>query len=225
MAEPSNLTLGAPQTDGRHDVLMDAVYDRQRHFYDFTRKYYLLGRDRLISDLAMQPGQTALEVGCGTGRNLIAVARRYPQACLYGYDISEKMLETAHEKITRAGLASRITLRQGDAARFDAAREFGRPMDRVFFSYTLSMIPPWQRALTNNLRALSPCGSLHVVDFGQQERLPAAFRFLLHGWLARFHVEPRADLLETLDAAGKTAGRQGNVRLLYRGYAWLGIIA
>ncbi|RUV53463.1 SAM-dependent methyltransferase, partial [Mesorhizobium sp. M5C.F.Ca.IN.020.14.1.1] len=33
----------------RHAELMDGVYRWQRHIYDLTRKYYLLGRDRLIT--------------------------------------------------------------------------------------------------------------------------------------------------------------------------------
>ncbi len=59
---------------------MDRIYRHQRHIYDLTRKYYLLGRDALIRDLAPVPGDTVLEIGCGTGRNLILAARRYPDA-------------------------------------------------------------------------------------------------------------------------------------------------
>ena len=39
---------------------MDAIYRTQRHFYDLTRKYYLLGRDRLIRELAPPKGGTVL---------------------------------------------------------------------------------------------------------------------------------------------------------------------
>ena len=59
---------------------MDAIYARQRHIYDATRKYFLFGRDRLIAALDVPVNGTVLEVGCGTGRNLIQVARRYPTA-------------------------------------------------------------------------------------------------------------------------------------------------
>ena len=59
-----------------HAAQMDAIYAGQRHIYDATRKYYLLGRDRLIADLAPPPGGRVVEVGCGTGRNLILAARR-----------------------------------------------------------------------------------------------------------------------------------------------------
>src|SRR4051812_1323170 len=108
-------------------ALMDRVYRRQRHFYDFTRKYYLLGRDRLIEELAPPPGGRVLEIGCGTARNLIAAARAWPEARFYGIDISWQMLETARQEVSRAGLAHRITLARADATAFDPARLFGVP--------------------------------------------------------------------------------------------------
>jgi len=57
---------------------MDAIYRYQRYIYDASRKYYLLGRDRLIGELAPPPGGSVLEIACGTGRNLVKAARRYP---------------------------------------------------------------------------------------------------------------------------------------------------
>jgi S-adenosylmethionine-diacylgycerolhomoserine-N-methlytransferase len=202
-----------------HASLMDGVYRWQRHIYDITRKYYLLGRDRLIDELAPPPGGTVLEVGCGTGRNLIAAARRWPQARFYGFDISAVMLETARATIAKAGLSDRITLAQGDATAFDAQALFGvARFDRVFFSYALSMIPDWRAAIAAGLAATAPGGRLHVVDFGQQERLPAWVRAVLWRWLALFHVTARASLRADLEAAAP-----GRVRFtpLYRGYAWL----
>ena len=217
-------SANGPALAGSHAALMDGVYRHQRHVYDLTRKYYLLGRDRLIESLRPADGQCVLEVGCGTGRNLIAVARRYPTARVHGIDISEMMLETARAKIARAGLSDRITVRQADGTAFDARAELGTPVDRLYFSYTLSMIGPWQKAITAGLDSLSRDGSLHVVDFGQQERLPSWARPLLQAWLVRFHVAPRADLAETLEAAARRAGRLSTLQPLYRGYAWLGAI-
>ena len=66
------------------DVLMDRIYARQRHIYDLTRRYFLLGRDTLIAELRPPSRGGILEIGCGTGRNLIATARAYPDAALYG---------------------------------------------------------------------------------------------------------------------------------------------
>ncbi len=209
-----------------HGKLMDAVYRHQRHVYDLTRKYYLLGRDRLIEELQPTPGDAVLEVGCGTGRNLIQIARRYPETELYGFDISNEMLATAQAQIDKAGLTRRVHLSQGDASSFACTDLFARStVDRVVYSYTLSMIPDWQAALRRGLQALSPAGSLHAVDFGQNEGLPRPFAALMRRWLAAFHVEARPKLAEALaQTAALQPGRQARSRSLYRGYAWIGTI-
>ena len=196
---------------------MDAIYRTQRHFYDLTRKYYLLGRDGLIAGLAPPAGGHVLEIGCGTGRNLIVAARRWPDARFHGIDISEAMLETARANVRKAGLADRIGFAQGDATAFDAGALFGRDsFDRVFQSYTLSMIPDWRGAIREGAARLAPGGRLDIVDFGQQEHLPRWFRHLLHAWLAKFDVTPRADLFAVVDGVGLRAEH----RALFRGYAW-----
>jgi S-adenosylmethionine-diacylgycerolhomoserine-N-methlytransferase len=194
---------------------MDAIYARQRHFYDLTRRYYLIGRDRMIARLRVPSGGTVVEVGCGTGRNLIAVAKRYPDARLYGFDISEAMLITARANVAKAGLSDRITLVHGDATDFSGTALFGiERFDRVFFSYTLSMIPDWKAALRHG--AACTGGALHLVDFGQFERLPRWFGKMMFAWLAKFDVTPRADLPPFLE----TLGLRVRFDRLYRGYAW-----
>ena len=57
---------------------MNRMYRRQRHIYDGTRRYYLLGRDQLISELRPDAGASVLEIGCGTGRNLVLAASFTP---------------------------------------------------------------------------------------------------------------------------------------------------
>ena len=176
-------------------LLMDRIYRQQRHVYDLSRKYYLLGRDRLIDGLAPPPGGRVLEIGCGTARNLIAAGRRHPEAKLFGIDISAEMLATARQRLARTGQGDRIRLARADATHFDPAILFGVPsFSRIFFSYTLSMIPEWERALDESVRWLQPGGELHLVDFGGQERLPGWFRGGLRRWLAAFHVAPRDGL-------------------------------
>ncbi len=94
-----------------------------------------------------------LEIGCGTGRNLIKAARAYPEARFYGLDVSREMLDTAEAAIRRAGLAERIAVAQGDATAFDPDALFGRAaFERVMISYALSMIPPWREALAPGAR-------------------------------------------------------------------------
>lgn len=199
-----------------HAAAMDRIYRWQRTIYDVTRKHYLLGRDRLIADLDPPPGAHVLEIGCGTGRNLVVAARRYPQARFYGIDISRAMLATANASVQRAGLQSRIVLAQGDATSFDAAALFGvEKFERVFCSYTLSMIPPWQAALAQASRVVAPGGTLSVVDFGRMENLPRWFKAAMRAWLAKFSVTPRASLG---DAMANLEGYSIAPHDLYRGY-------
>ncbi|WP_457150354.1 class I SAM-dependent methyltransferase [Mesorhizobium sp. P5_C1] len=217
--------MSTTELPASHAELMDGVYRWQRHIYDLTRKYYLLGRDLMISGLDVPASGTVLELGCGTGRNIILAARRYPDARFFGLDISAEMLETAGTAIAREGLSGRVTLARGDATDFDTDALYGvERFDRIFVSYSLSMIPGWEKTVSAALAALSSNGSLHVVDFGQQEGLPGWFRALLRGWLKKFHVAPRSTLREVLESETRRTGASFRFRTLYRGYAWLAVI-
>jgi S-adenosylmethionine-diacylgycerolhomoserine-N-methlytransferase len=203
-------------------VRMDRQYRWQRHIYDATRMPYLLGRDRLIAELDPPFGAHVLEIGCGTGRNLIRIARTYPGVECFGIDVSNVMLDTARRSIASAGLTGRIRLAQADAVTADPAHVFGRrSFDRVMISYALSMIGPWRQALAHAASLLGPRGCLCLVDFGDQAGLPAWFRALLFRWLGWFHVAARLDLKRELAQLAATADLELRVCDLYRGYACL----
>src|ERR1700724_1086877 len=124
---------------------MNRMYRRQRHIYDGTRRYYLLGRDQLIAGLRPAVGATVLEIGSGTGRNLLRAPGQYPAAKFFGIDVSTEMLTSAIAAITRGGLQGRIRVAHGDATAFDPRAIFGTPsFDHVMISYSLSMIPDWK---------------------------------------------------------------------------------
>lgn len=208
--------------DASHAASMDRMYRYQRHIYDLTRKYYLFGRDRMIRDLGVPHGGLLLEVGCGTGRNLLLAHKAYPTAALFGLDISAEMLISARANF--AGAAATPDFRVADATSFTAG-EFGvAGFDRIMISYALSMIPDWQGALDSALAALKPGGSLHIVDFGQQERLPGWFRRMLRAWLTRFHVSPRADLEDELRLRAAKIGAELRFERIGGGYAWHAVI-
>nr|WP_210299250.1 class I SAM-dependent methyltransferase [Rhizobium sp. BK379] len=201
-----------------HADLMDGMYRYQRHFYDLTRKYYLLGRDRTIRNLDVPKGGTLLEVGCGTGRNMALAHKHFPTAKLYGLDISQEMLISARK--TFATKATIPDFRVADATAY-TPREFGAAgFDRILISYALSMIPDWERAVDASIAALNPGGQLHIVDFGQQEGLPAWFRRLLQAWLAKFHVTPRSNLREVLEAQAAENSATLSFDRIGGGYAW-----
>jgi S-adenosylmethionine-diacylgycerolhomoserine-N-methlytransferase len=182
-----------------HSALMDKVYRRQRYIYDLTRKFYLVGRDDLIRNLDVSAGDSVIEVGCGTGRNLVKMARRYPEARLFGLDASQEMLKSAKQAVERAGLTDRIQLAHGLAenltpSMFANCAQF----DHIVFSYSLSMIPDWKQALRVASQA-SESGKIHIADFGGLNGAWPPAAWLMRLWLSLFHVTPREEILQNLD--------------------------
>jgi S-adenosylmethionine-diacylgycerolhomoserine-N-methlytransferase len=216
--------LNAPHTDPKranHAALMDQVYRRQRHIYDLTRKYYLLGRDRLVKDLDAKPGETIVEIGCGTARNLIRIAETYPGTQLYGLDASSEMLRTATEAVARARLSDRIVLAHALADDLSPGLfELEQPFDHAIFSYSLSMIPDWRGALRKGTQCVRPDGFVHVVDFGDLKSLWPLANKMLRTWLRLFHVAPRDDLLSLLDS-GTHSRENGTLRIWPGRYAFV----
>lgn len=184
-------------------VRMARMYRPQKYIYDVTRKYYLVGRDRLIAGLDLASGQTLLDVGCGTGRNLALIGRRYPKARLFGLDAAEPMLEVAAARLARDGIQA--TLAHGTAETLDPGATFGIAggFDRVTISYCLSMVDDPESALRAAAGALAPGGSLHVVDFGDMAELPRWFAALMRTWLGKFHVHHRPEVERTLAALAR----------------------
>ncbi|HEY5047445.1 MAG TPA: methyltransferase [Rhizomicrobium sp.] len=205
--------------EGGHSALMDRVYRRQRHIYDLTRKYYLFGRDRTIRNLGLRPGDTLVEIGCGTARNLVAIAKRYPEARLYGLDASAEMLKTAKARLNPA-YSGKIRLKHDFAAAL-SSHTFGTDctsFDRALFSYSLSMIPDWRGALAAAARVLKPDGVIDIVDFGDLAGLGRLAGGALRGWLKLFHVAPRAEILGVVEPVARDMG--GNLWISPGRYAF-----
>jgi len=169
---------------------MDSIYGTQRYIYDLTRKYFLFGRDRLIDSIEAQPGQHILEVGVGTGRNLIKLGRRHEGLNLYGLDASSKMVEVAQKKLSALGEFHNVSLATVCIEDLDSEETFGvSGFDTVFFSYVLTMIPPYEKALEKAVSLLKPGGQLLIVDFWDQHTYPRWFARVLKWWLKLFHVK------------------------------------
>lgn len=213
-----------------HAVAMDRMYRFTRHVYDVTRAYYLLGRDRLLDKVATSPATATLEVGCGTARNLIRLARRPDPGALFGLDASHEMLETAATSITRSGVEQPgrqpIVLRQGLAEQLDARRMFGReqPFDTIYFSYCLSMVPTWPGAIEAALANLKPGGEMLIVDFWDQKDLPGWFAAGLKRWLSLFHVHYRPEVHEALAQLGVSGRADVTFESVARRYAYIATV-
>ncbi len=199
---------------------MDKMYRRQRYFYDLTRKYYLLGRDKLIAEMCVETDENVLEVGCGTARNLKILAKKYPNTNFFGLDASSEMLKTAEEK---TAILKNINLKVALADNFNYKQTFDldKPFDIIYFSYSISMIPPWKESIANALDNLKKGGSFYIVDFYDQKDLPDFFQKLLQGWLRQFHVQFWGDLMPHLKLLETQELGKLKITPLYKRYSFI----
>lgn len=186
-----------------------AYYRWHAKIYDLTRWAFLFGRRGLVETIAAQIESPAriLEIGCGTGKNLIALAEAFPSASITGLDLSADMLDRARAKT--APHADRIELlhRPYDGPVSDEDGKF----DLIVISYALSMINPgYDAVIALCRRDLSEGGVIAVVDF--HETRWNWFR----KWMGVNHVRMEGQILDRLEAGFQTV-----VREIGRGYSGL----
>ena len=173
------------------DRALERYYRWHARLYDATRWSFLFGRTGLVERVAaLQTPATILEIGCGTGRNLMRLARRFPQARLTGLDLSADMLARARRGLEPFG------------ARIDLMHQaYVRPLrdeprfDLIVLSYCLSMINPgWEQVIASARQDLRPRGLIAVVDFHDSD-WPAFRR-----WMGVNHVRMEGHLFPELRA-------------------------
>ncbi|MGY1822622.1 class I SAM-dependent methyltransferase [Geodermatophilus sp. SYSU D00079] len=116
---------------------------------------------RLLDQAALCPGQTVLEIGCGTGNLLLEAKTTQPAATVVGLDPDLAALARAQRKATRRGLA--VQLDRGHAEELPYA---DGSVDVVLSSFMLHHVPADEQetAVGEVVRVLRPGGALHLVD-------------------------------------------------------------
>jgi ubiquinone/menaquinone biosynthesis methyltransferase len=119
---------------------------------------------RLIQFAAVQPGESALDLCCGTGDVAFALAEA--GARVTGMDFSAPMLAVAEARKVKVGEAAGPVFLQGDALRtpFPDAH-----FDVVTISYGLRNLASVDEGLREMWRVLKPGGRLLVLDFGKPD--------------------------------------------------------
>lgn len=177
----------------------------------------------MLDGMAIKPGNRILEIGCGTGRNLVRLAKRCPDAQFYGLDIAQVMIEQARLNFRKHNLESKVILEccaaesLNDPDRFQDVQQF----DIIYFSYSLSMIPTWESALDSAWRRLKIGGQLYVVDFWDQSGWPDWFAKMLTHWLKWFGVYFRPELLSALKSWEEQGKAEMELISIQRNYAYL----
>jgi len=143
-------------TPDRNAVLHE--YARLAPEYDSRWSFYIRATSReTIARLAIQPSDTVLDIGCGTGAMLAQLSVLFPDTSLYGVDASSEMLDIARQR-----LLSTIDLKQGWAEELPYADEtFNTVVSCNMFHY----IRRPDAALEEMLRVLRPNGTLVITDW------------------------------------------------------------
>jgi S-adenosylmethionine-diacylgycerolhomoserine-N-methlytransferase len=173
------------------DSVLARYYRGHARIYDATRWSFLFGRTALIHALGRNsnPPRNILEIGCGTGDNLLRLARQFPGSAVTGLDLSTDMLARARRKLEARQLP--VTLLE---QRYDRPLYPEPVFDLIVFSYCLSMINPgWNQALESAAQDLRPGGRVAVVDF--HDTRFAGFR----RWMAINHVRMDGHLMPSLN--------------------------
>jgi S-adenosylmethionine-diacylgycerolhomoserine-N-methlytransferase len=134
-------------------------YKKDALIYDFNRRFFLFGRNRLINQIGRTLNPTSiLEIGCGTGVNLIKLNKLFPSSSITGLDVSPEMLNVARTKISRN---ANITLINDMFDQHASLPTF----DLILCSYTASTVPNLPIFLSAIATHLANQGHFACVDF------------------------------------------------------------
>ncbi len=143
-----------------HNAQVEKYYRFHSYIYDATRWCFLFGRDsilKMIPDLPSKPH--IMEVGCGTGKNILQLQQQIPDAKILGIDLSKEMLNIAEEKIPVNDNVTLCNARYGSHQQNDS-------FDLILLSYSLTMMGEQYEIIFDELiNDLKPGGYIAVVDF------------------------------------------------------------
>ena len=172
----------------------DATAAAQRFYGQWADLYDLLARstpglgrlrERAADALALEPGDTVVEMGCGTGANFPHLRRRVgPAGRVVGVDFTRGMLERARDRCEAAkpprnasgertdpravdrGGWENVHVVQGDATDV----EFCDPPDAILATFVVGMLADPAREVHRWADMLAPEGRLALLDAAQTTR-------------------------------------------------------
>jgi len=214
----------ADPRDTDNDDLIE-LYRRRARFYDWTANvYYLIGyresayRKLAIEALELEPGQTVVEIGCGTGRNFSRLESRVGQSGrIIGVDQNDAMLARAKDRIRKRGW-NNVDLEMTDASEW----VFPSGVDAIVSTFALGLMPEQEEIISRGAEALSPGGRFVVLDFKMPVGAPEWLIRLGMAITAPFGVERKMldrRPWESLDAVLE----ESSTRHLYAGFSYLSV--
>jgi demethylphylloquinol methyltransferase len=145
------------------------IFDRIAPVYDDLNDWLSLGQHRIWKKMAVrwinpQPGQTVLDLCCGSGDLAIMLARRVaPSGQVFGVDFACAQLAIAAQKLaTYPHLQNCVVWQEGDALALQFA---DRTFDGATMSYGLRNVVDIPQCLTELHRVLKPGAIAAILDF------------------------------------------------------------
>jgi ubiquinone/menaquinone biosynthesis C-methylase UbiE len=164
------------QIDSTREHLIE-TYRKKAKNYDITSQFYPVPgypqraqRLRAVQALGLRPGDSVVEIACGTGLNFSLIEQVIgPDGRIVGVDLTDAMLAQAQHRIETNGW-SNISLVQADAAEFD----FPTEVDAILSTYALSQVPECGDVIAHGAAALSRGGRWVVLDLKVPDNAPRA---------------------------------------------------
>jgi ubiquinone/menaquinone biosynthesis C-methylase UbiE len=176
------------QTDRSREHLIETYRKKAKH-YDITSRFYPVPgypqraqRVRAVRALGLGPGDSVIDVACGTGLNFPLIEEVIgPAGRIVGVDLTDSMLVRAQDRIQTNGW-SNISLVLADAADFD----FGSDVDAILSTYALSQVRECARVIAHGAAALSAGRRWVVLDLKLPHTTPRWLTQLGIATLGRF---------------------------------------
>ena len=159
------------------------LYRKRAANYDLSANlYYLIGfrefkyRKMAIQQLQLQPGDTVVEIGCGTGLNIpLLVSAVGPEGKVIGVDLTDKMLAEAKARVIKNDW-SNVDLIQSDATQY----AFPDNINGIISTFAITLIPGYEEIIRRGSVALAPQGRMIIADLRKPDRWPM--------WIVNFMV-------------------------------------
>ena len=158
------------------------IYRKRALHYDITSQLLYPSalqrahRRRAVQALRLRPGDSVVEIACGTGLNFPLLEQAIgPEGRIVGVDLTDAMLAQAQQRIETNGW-SNVSLVQADAAEF----EFPTGVDAILATYPHALLPESGRVIAHGAEALSPGGHWVVLDLKIPDGTPR--------WLTRLGI-------------------------------------
>ena len=152
-----------------------ATYRKKANHYNITSRLYPVPgypqqkqRRRAVRALELRPGDSVVDVACGTGQNFPLIEQAIgPKGHIVGVDLTDAMLAQAQRRTERNGWRN-VSLVQADAAEF----EFPSRVEAILSTYALSHVPECGDVIARGAAALPPGRRWVVLDLKSPDNAP-----------------------------------------------------